>query len=365
MSRRWHRQSLAEAPALGSASRSPLPALLMLSVAISGCMVGPDYKRPPVVQPAGFKSTTASGDAPLVAPEWWRLHREPELDRLVATANESNQTLQQAVAAVDQARALARIARSYLAPTISTNPTFTRQRTSGESRQQLLGPARRSQRHVQRLAGSHRFDLRGRRLGPCSARPRIGPGASRRQRRRCGHGAAHGPDRRRAVLLLASPAGRAIRDPGANRRLVPRAGAHPVGSSQDRAHEPDRAVSSRRPAAVHPGAATGFRARPRRPGTRPGDSLRTAGALVLGRRQSAARGVAAGRSRGAAGDAARTAARCRRGGAGGRRRQRADRRREGGVLSDLLVGQFRRDSRARTSTTFSTGKAASRRSSPA
>ena len=102
-------------------------------------MVGPDYKRPPIVQPEGFKSQAGSGDAPLIAPEWWRLYREPELDRLIATANESNQTLKQAVAAVDQARALARVARSYLAPTISTNPTFTRERSSPNRKSAFTG----------------------------------------------------------------------------------------------------------------------------------------------------------------------------------------------------------------------------------
>jgi multidrug efflux system outer membrane protein len=110
--------------------RVALAALLALSVTLAGCMVGPDYKRPPVVEPAGFKSPAASGDAALIAPEWWRLYREPELDRLVAMATESNQTLKQAVAAVDQARALARVARSFLYPTITADPTFTRERTS-------------------------------------------------------------------------------------------------------------------------------------------------------------------------------------------------------------------------------------------
>jgi multidrug efflux system outer membrane protein len=93
-------------------------------------MVGPNYKRAPVVEPDGFKSQATNEDAPPIAPEWWRLYREPELDRLIATANASNQTLQQAVAAVDQARALARVAASFLAPTITTNPTFTSERTS-------------------------------------------------------------------------------------------------------------------------------------------------------------------------------------------------------------------------------------------
>jgi multidrug efflux system outer membrane protein len=40
---------------------------------------------------------------------------------------------------VDQARALARIAGSYLAPTISANPTFTRQRTSANRKSTISG----------------------------------------------------------------------------------------------------------------------------------------------------------------------------------------------------------------------------------
>jgi multidrug efflux system outer membrane protein len=43
------------------------------------------------------------------------------------------------VAAVDQARALARVARSFLVPTISANPTFTRERTSPNRRSIISG----------------------------------------------------------------------------------------------------------------------------------------------------------------------------------------------------------------------------------
>jgi multidrug efflux system outer membrane protein len=71
-----------------------------------------------------------SGEAPRLAPEWWRLYGESELDRLIATANDANQTLRQAVAAVDQARALARVAGSYRYPAISLDPSFARTRTS-------------------------------------------------------------------------------------------------------------------------------------------------------------------------------------------------------------------------------------------
>src|SRR6202008_812958 len=89
--------------------------------------------------PGSFKSQADSTPAPLISPEWWRLYRDPDLDQLIATATASNQTLQQAVAAVDQARALARIARSELSPTISTNPTFTRQRTSATRNSIITG----------------------------------------------------------------------------------------------------------------------------------------------------------------------------------------------------------------------------------
>ena len=45
-------------------------ALVVASVLLAGCMVGPNYKRPPVVQPDGFKSQTVEPSAapPIVAP---------------------------------------------------------------------------------------------------------------------------------------------------------------------------------------------------------------------------------------------------------------------------------------------------------
>src|SRR5258705_10118977 len=118
--------------------------LIVMSVLLAGGKVGPDYKRPIIAQPDAFKSQATRGEAPLIAPEWWRLYNAPELDRLVAIANESNQTLKQAVAAVDQARALARVAGSFRYPTISLDPTFERQRTSATIKSPLSGQLVRS-----------------------------------------------------------------------------------------------------------------------------------------------------------------------------------------------------------------------------
>src|SRR5207302_1679767 len=80
-------------------------------VTTDACMVGPKYARPPVEQPAAFKSPMPaspergtdpsreggpSGDQNALPEEWWRLYQDTDLDRLIATANASNQTLLQA-----------------------------------------------------------------------------------------------------------------------------------------------------------------------------------------------------------------------------------------------------------------------------
>src|SRR5262249_17798128 len=97
-------------------------ALAALSATGMGCMGGPDYVRPAVEQPLRFTSQAGSGEAPLIAREWWRLYSDPVLDQLIASAQASNQTLRQAVARVDQAGALALVAVSFLSPTISLDP---------------------------------------------------------------------------------------------------------------------------------------------------------------------------------------------------------------------------------------------------
>jgi multidrug efflux system outer membrane protein len=115
---------------------------LSIEIAIAaGCAVGPKYARPAVDQPARFKSEPVDNAAPLILREWWLLFNEAELDRLIASAHASNQTLQQAVAAVDQARALTRVARSFLYPSIAANPAFLRQRLSGTRRSTVTGGA--------------------------------------------------------------------------------------------------------------------------------------------------------------------------------------------------------------------------------
>src|ERR1700687_6371929 len=85
-----------------------LAALSTVSVMAGACMVGPDYVRQSVEHPGRFKSEAVSELGPPIPAEWWQLYRELDLDRLIATASETNQTLRQAVARVDQGPGRAR-----------------------------------------------------------------------------------------------------------------------------------------------------------------------------------------------------------------------------------------------------------------
>src|SRR2546422_927141 len=83
--------------------RAVFAGLWAVCIMTGGCMVGPNYARPAVEQPAHFKSQADSEAAPDIAREWWQLYGDPELDRLIPTATASNQTLRPAAAPADDA----------------------------------------------------------------------------------------------------------------------------------------------------------------------------------------------------------------------------------------------------------------------
>ena len=108
-------------------------------LAAGGCMVGPNYKRPPPADPPTpeFKETSGPvvGGAANFQPAmprdaidrgpWWMMYGDPVLDGTAAQIDISNQTLMQAEAAYRQARALVRQDASGLYPTVSGSAGFT------------------------------------------------------------------------------------------------------------------------------------------------------------------------------------------------------------------------------------------------
>jgi multidrug efflux system outer membrane protein len=115
---------------------------LAISSALSGCLLGPDYKRPQVDLPERFNAQTATspiasapasavGVAPVAVAlaDWWTLFNDPVLNDLVANAQKNNADIQIAVARLGQAQALARQAGAALYPTLNLTASGTRAST--------------------------------------------------------------------------------------------------------------------------------------------------------------------------------------------------------------------------------------------
>jgi multidrug efflux system outer membrane protein len=112
---------------------SRLLALLLVLVVTTGCALGPRYKRPDVAVPDAHRGTPLAPTAQSLADlEWQALFDDPALTELVTTALRQNFDLRIAAERVQQARAVARIARSERFPAIGASAGVV---TSGASRE--------------------------------------------------------------------------------------------------------------------------------------------------------------------------------------------------------------------------------------
>jgi len=96
---------------------------LAIVVAFSGCVKGPNYRRPALDVPAAYRGpdNTSSPSTPesLANAAWWTVFPDPALQALVKTALAQNFDLRVAAARVMQAQEAAIIARSNQFPTIA------------------------------------------------------------------------------------------------------------------------------------------------------------------------------------------------------------------------------------------------------
>ena len=98
---------------------SPFNNAILFAVALSlaGCAVGPNYQRPVVNAPTGFRgatnevSTNSLADLP-----WWGVFKDPALQDLIHTALTNSYDLRIILTRVDQARALQAQTRSQFLP---------------------------------------------------------------------------------------------------------------------------------------------------------------------------------------------------------------------------------------------------------
>src|SRR5437667_3881369 len=81
-------------------------------VLLSGCAVGPNYRRPSVDSPATFRGDNAPTNRSFADLDWWDIYQDTNLRALIREAFINNYDLRIALARVQQARALAMQARS-------------------------------------------------------------------------------------------------------------------------------------------------------------------------------------------------------------------------------------------------------------
>jgi len=94
--------------------------LLPLVVLLAGCSFIPPYERPAAPIPEQWPAKVSSGETAPGAPvgDWNAYFADPQLRKLIAAALEHNRDLRIAVARVDEARALAGIARADRFPAL-------------------------------------------------------------------------------------------------------------------------------------------------------------------------------------------------------------------------------------------------------
>lgn len=134
-------------------------ALFMLSATLASCTVGPDYKRPSLDVPSGYKSASQPSASARLGQYWWTLFDDPVLNDLEVAAVAGNQNLKAAVARVAQARAAMQGVASQFYPTIMLTPSYQKSRTSGNG---LAGQSVRTGNYQIPFDLSYEIDVWGR-----------------------------------------------------------------------------------------------------------------------------------------------------------------------------------------------------------
>jgi multidrug efflux system outer membrane protein len=100
----------------------------------AGCLVGPNYKRPDLASPQQFRFVEGAQAESLANAPWFQVFDDPSLQELIKTAIANNLDLRAAVARVEEMRARAGIAKSYLYPQVDGTANYSaRGATSAQS----------------------------------------------------------------------------------------------------------------------------------------------------------------------------------------------------------------------------------------
>lgn len=97
---------------------------LALSFALAGCTVGKNYERPDMPSPAKYRYVETAQAESLADAPWFQVFDDAALQALIKEALTGNLDIKIAVARVEEARARAGIAKSYLYPQVDGIATY-------------------------------------------------------------------------------------------------------------------------------------------------------------------------------------------------------------------------------------------------
>ena len=110
-------------------------AVLAVTVLLTGCTVGPNYRRPTVPAAPSYRgpdnSTTSTDTVSLGDEKWWSVFKDLALQDLIRTALKQNYNLQIAASRVLQAQSQVTITRANQFPNVSAGPAVTGIRQPG------------------------------------------------------------------------------------------------------------------------------------------------------------------------------------------------------------------------------------------
>ncbi|HMI53691.1 MAG TPA: efflux transporter outer membrane subunit [Candidatus Saccharimonadales bacterium] len=112
-----------------------LIALSLVTLLLSGCAVGPNYKRPSVNVPGAYRGAAPPEAAPPSAEsigdqKWWEIFKDPQLQELIHAALEKNYDVRIAATRILEAQAQVGITRADQLPTISGGVAAANQRSA-------------------------------------------------------------------------------------------------------------------------------------------------------------------------------------------------------------------------------------------
>ena len=101
--------------------------------ALGGCALGPDYERPPVVEPDSFRTQqeAALEEVSVADLGWWELFQDENLQALIRKALVENKDVRIAVARVREARAQLAVTGADQFPRIDGNASIQRNQPAG------------------------------------------------------------------------------------------------------------------------------------------------------------------------------------------------------------------------------------------